>query len=129
MIFGDGWNDDFVGGDESMKLYNKIRADHPGTPVAMYFGDIGHPRSQDKDDAFLRPLQDAWMNYYVRDERTGTKPPENVQMKGFTCPSSDPSSGPYTFDQWSDAVGAVGGRFVAAARLRDAESFDLGRVG
>ncbi len=104
MIFGDGWNDDFVGGDESMKLYNKIRADHPGTPVAMYFGDIGHPRSQDKDDAFLRPLQDAWMNYYVRDERTGTKPPENVQMKGFTCPSSDPSSGPYTFDQWSDAA-------------------------
>ncbi len=103
-IFGDGWNDDFVGGDESMKLYNKIRADHPGTPVAMYFGDIGHPRSQDKDDAFLRPLQDAWMNYYVRDERTGTKPPENVQMKGFTCPSSDPSSGPYTFDQWSDAA-------------------------
>ena len=102
MLFGDGWNDDFVGGDESVKLYNKIRAHHPGTPVAMYFGDIGHPRSQDKDDAFLRPLQDAWMNYYVRDERTGTKPPENVQMMGFTCPASAPSSGPYVFDRWSD---------------------------
>lgn len=101
MLMGAGWNDDFVGADEPIKYYNKIRANHPGTPVAMFFGDLGHPRSADKDS--FEVLQEAWMNYYVRDERTGTKPPENVQMRGFTCPSTAPSSGPYVIDQWSEA--------------------------
>lgn len=124
MIIGDGWNDDFVGGDESIKLYNKIRALHPDVPVSMFFGDFGHPRSQDKD-SFFASLREAWMNYYVRDARTGTRPPENVVMTGFTCPASTPSSGPFTIDRWADAsAGEVRVRSIEPETIRASGSRD-----
>ncbi len=120
MIMGDGWNDDFVGADEAIRYYNKIRADHPEVPVAMYFGDFGHPRSGDKDD--FPELREAWMNYYVRDGQTGPKPPENVQMRGFTCPATAPSSGPYVIDEWADAS-------AGEVRLRSTEPQTIAATG
>ncbi len=127
MILGAGWNDDFVGADEAIRYYNKIRADHPGLPVAMYFGDFGHARSGDKDD--FSDLREAWMNYYVRDGRTGSKPPENVRMRGFTCPASAPSSGPYAIDEWADAsagevrLRSTDPQTIAAAGAADGAAF------
>jgi len=128
MIIGDGWNDDFVGGDESIKLYNKIRTLHPDVPISMYFGDFGHPRSQDKD-SFYAGLREAWMNYYVRDGQTGTRPPENVVMTAFTCPASAPSGGPFTIDRWSDAsagevrLRSIEPQTIAPSGARDGATF------
>lgn len=102
MILGAGWSDDFVPVSEPLKYYNKIRADHPGTPVAVFAGDFGHARASDKDS--FEDLRTAWMNYYVRDERTGAKPPENVVVSELTCPTSAPSGQQVTLGQWSDAA-------------------------
>lgn len=105
MILSDGLVDDFVPPDESIKVYNKVRSYHPGVPVAMFFGDMGHARAQDKSDAQLelRARQEAWMNYYVRDQRSGTAPSDGVGVYGFTCPGTAPSGGPFEFDSWDQA--------------------------
>lgn len=102
MLMSDGFSDDFAAVDESVKLFNRIRTDHPGTPVAMFFGDLGHARSQDKaaDAAELAAWQDAWMRHYVRQD--GPTPPQGVRMRGITCPSTAPSSGPWSFADWSE---------------------------
>ena len=101
MLLSDGFSDDFVPADESVRLYNRIRTDNPGTPVAMFFGDLGHARSQDKDAETkqLRDLQSAWMNHYVLGQ--GPAPQQGVTMRGITCPASAPSTGPYSFSSWA----------------------------
>ena len=101
MLLSDGFSDDFAPADESVKLFNRIRTDHPRTPVAMFFGDVAHPRSQDKaaDGADLAAWTSAWMRYYVL--RVGPPPPQGVKMRGITCPAGAPSSGPYAFADWS----------------------------
>ncbi|GIK77346.1 MAG: hypothetical protein EDQ89_01765 [Acidobacteria bacterium] len=105
MILSDGLVDDFVPGDESIKLFNKIRTYFPEVPVSMLLGDMGHRRSQDKADAIaaLRARQHAWMNHYVRDRRAGAPPPADITVYGFTCPGSAPSGGPYAFGSWDQA--------------------------
>ena len=101
MLLSDGFSDDFAPADESVKLFNRIRTDHPRTPVAMFFGDVAHPRSQDKaaDGADLAAWTGAWMRYYVL--HVGPPPPQGVKMRGITCPAGAPSSGPYAFADWS----------------------------
>jgi hypothetical protein len=101
MLMSDGFSDDFATVDESVKLFNRIRTEHPRTPVAMDFGDLGHARSQDKaaDAAELAAWQRDWMRYYVL--RQGPRPAQGVRMRGITCPATAPSSGPFSFPDWS----------------------------
>jgi hypothetical protein len=101
MLFSNGFSDDFAPADEAIRMYNRIRTDNPGTPVAMFFGDIAHPRSQDKlaDSTALKDEQNTWMNYYVKG--FGPKPPEGVEVRGITCPDTAPSSGPFHFASWA----------------------------
>lgn len=97
MLMANGLNDDFVPADEPVRLYNRIRADHPGTPVGLFFGDFGHARSQDKsaDMNALAAAQSAWLAYYVKGE--GAKPQEGLETFSDTCPSGLKSGGPWHF--------------------------------
>lgn len=73
MLISAGWNDDLFPVSESVKLYNKIRATSPSTPVAIWGADIGHPtRSNGSNAALLAdatPLigtQVTWMVRYLK---------------------------------------------------------------
>lgn len=101
MLLSNGLWDDFVPTDEAVRMYNRIRSDHPGTPVSMFFGDLGHARSDDKagDLAEMKARQIAWLNYYVKGE--GPAPFQGVETYAVTCPATAPDEGPYFFPSYA----------------------------
>jgi hypothetical protein len=100
MLMSNGFWDDFVPADEAIRYYNKIRADHPETPVAMFFGDIGHARSNDRDQPLETALEDAWLDYYVKG--VGSPPQLGLTVTGQTCPTTAPTDGPHHFSSYAE---------------------------
>ena len=84
MLMSNGYWDDFVPVDEAVSYYNKIRTDHPRTPVALSFGDVGHARSADRDQDAETVLDDAWLDYYVKG--VGARPQADPhEILAFAC--------------------------------------------
>ncbi len=75
-LLSNGWNDDLFPVDEAVRYYDKVRADHPDTPISLFDLDFGHnPRAgaiSAPDAAALAAAENAWMDYYVKG--VGTKP-------------------------------------------------------
>src|SRR5262249_34972290 len=94
-----GFWDDFVPVDEAIRYYNKVRTDHPETPIAMFFGDVGHPRASRRDEPAEVTLEGAWLDYYVRG--VGSPPPRGVTAYRMTCPTTAPTAGPYRFPSYA----------------------------
>jgi predicted acyl esterase len=70
-LLSNGWNDDLFPVDEALRYYNKVRANHPDTPISMVHLDFGHsnrsvPTPGDADYGRLRQAEDAWFAHYVR---------------------------------------------------------------
>ncbi len=101
LLISNGFTDDLFPVDEAIRFYNRTTTQYPHTPVALFFGDFGHPRAQNKDDvtAALRTLTYAWFDHYVKG--TGPRPSLGVTAYTETCPKSAPSGGPYTAHDWA----------------------------
>ena len=120
MLMSAGYRDDFVPTSETIRMYNKIRADHPSTPVSLFFSDQGHARSGDKkfDAQTGSDLRDAWLDYYVLGQ--GSKPDGGVTTMSMTCPATPlvPSAGPFHFSSWADMQkGEIRVRSLAAKTI------------
>ena len=105
MLISNGWNDDIFPVDEGVRLYNLVRARHPGAPIMLFDSDSGHARGQGKaaDVAQLEARRIAWFDYYVRG--IGSEPADavgGVDAMTTTCPFSTPSAGPFHADSWAD---------------------------
>jgi len=101
ILMANGFTDDIFPVDESLRFYNRTRAQYPNADIGMTFGDFGHQRAQNKpaDLAPVFDLQDQWIDYYLAG--TGSKPADNVVARTETCPGSEPSGGPYTAGDWA----------------------------
>ena len=104
MLMSSGFTDDLFPANETIRFYNRTRTQYPDSHLALFFGDFGHMRGQNKDDVStaLGEAQDAWMDYWVKGE--GPPPPEGVTSYTLTCPASAPSGGPYTASNWAQAA-------------------------
>jgi dienelactone hydrolase len=101
LLIANGFTDDLFPVDEGVRYYNLDRSVNPGNPVALFDGDFGHQRGQNKADVKTR-LSDtikSFFDYYVRG--LGTQPQLGATAMTQTCPSSAPSGGPYTAGSWS----------------------------
>lgn len=72
MLISGSWNDDLFPFNEALRLYNKVRADSPSTPVVAWGIDIGHtPRANGNnaartaDATALVGTQVTWMARYL----------------------------------------------------------------
>ena len=120
LLISNGWNDDIFAVDQAVRLYNLVRARHPGAPIMLFDSDLGHPRGQGKaaDMAQLEARRSAWFDYYVKG--IGSEPADavgGVDAFTTTCPGSSPSAGPFHADSWADlAPGEI--RFTARRSRR-----------
>ena len=91
LLISNGWTDDLFPVDEAIRFYNRTRATHPGSPVALIFSDHGHQRGQNKvPDATFRSNQlHAWFDYYIKGQ--GSTPFQGVQTLTQAC--GGPSGG------------------------------------
>jgi predicted acyl esterase len=101
LLISNGFDDDLFPADEAIGYYNRIRSQYPNAPISMLFGDFGHMRANNKSDDIdeLTAQEDAWLDFYVKGD--GSQPFQGVTTFGLTCPSSDPSSGPYKAGSWA----------------------------
>src|SRR5512138_133643 len=73
-----GFTDDLFPAGEALRMYDALRFLDPGYPIALYLGDLGHPRAANKPaeiDYVLQRLVLPWLAWYMRDSH----PPEAQQ--------------------------------------------------
>ena len=101
LLISNGFTDDLFPADEGIRFYNRTRTEYPGADIAMFFGDFGHQRGQNKPDVtdLLTSRQLAWLDHYVAG--TGPEPRQGVEAMTETCPASAPSGGPFTAKNWA----------------------------
>jgi hypothetical protein len=101
LLIANGFTDDLFPVDEAVRYYNYERSTFKGDPVALFDGDFGHQRAQNKADvkALLSSTIQGFFDYYVKG--TGTQPQLGATAMTETCPSSAPSGGPFTAGTWA----------------------------
>jgi predicted acyl esterase len=102
LLLQSGWNDDLFPPEQSLRVYNALRAVNPSAPVSLQLGDIGHSRGSNKvntDKAF----QDQGANFFnARIRGSGTAPAAgSVTAYTQTCPKTAPGGGPYRAGSWA----------------------------
>jgi hypothetical protein len=72
QILSNGWNDDLFPVDEAVRYYNKVRQNHPDTPINLWAFDWGHPTrgpstGVNPDNATsLFGAEGLWFDFYIR---------------------------------------------------------------
>jgi predicted acyl esterase len=101
LLIQSGWNDDLFPVDESLRYYERTRAQYPNDPISLYLADIGHARSQNKaaDMAAFNVRLNAWFAHYLKGE--GASPSSSVEALTTTCPKTTASEGPFKAADWS----------------------------
>ena len=86
LLISSGFTDDLFPADEAIRFYNRTRTEYPGADIAMFFGDFGHQRGQNKPDVtdLLTSRQLAWLDHYVAG--TGPEPRQGVEAMTETVP-------------------------------------------
>ena len=101
LLMSSGFTDDLFPADETIRFYNRTKTQYPDADVALFFGDFGHQRAQNKADVTkaLEARNDAWFAHYIKGQ--GNEPQQGVQAFTETCPATAPSGGPYTASSWA----------------------------
>jgi hypothetical protein len=107
MLISNGFTDDLFPADEALRYYHRTRDTHPGTPLALYFGNFGHPRACGggcgakfaTDTALLEARNIAWLDHYIRG--VGPTPFQGVEAQPLTCPNTTPSGFPVNAPNWA----------------------------
>ena len=97
-----GWTDDLFPVDETIRFYNRTRANHPDADMALMYLDFGHARGQNKpaDVALFRRRVEAWMDEHLLG-RASADAPSGVEALTQTCPKDAPSGGPFRAATWA----------------------------
>jgi hypothetical protein len=101
MLMSSGFTDDLFPANETIRFYNRTKTQYPNADGALFFGDFGHLRAQNKNDvnAALAAAENAWLDHYVKG--VGAEPAQGVTTYTTTCPGGVPSGGPYTAPDWA----------------------------
>jgi pimeloyl-ACP methyl ester carboxylesterase len=106
LLLESGWNDDFFPATESLREYNSVRAEHPGSYVAMLLGDVGHSRDANRHRASLA-FNDAASAFFDAKLKGVAGGPANGSVLAYTttCPAVGATAvqdgGPYRASSWA----------------------------
>jgi predicted acyl esterase len=84
-----GFTDDLFPLDEAKRMLLALKTTNPAYPMALYLGDIGHPRASNKTGEvdYVLGLMRTWLAFYLKDE--GTQPPFVIRA-AITRPRDEP---------------------------------------
>jgi predicted acyl esterase len=102
MMIQNGWADDYtppeIGG---LRMYRYLRGLDANADVTLQFADWGHARSKQKaaDAIAVHNQATRFLDFHVRG--VGVAPKRgSVTAWTQTCPTSEPSAGPFTAPSW-----------------------------
>jgi dienelactone hydrolase len=101
LLIANGFTDDLFPVDEAVRYYNLDQQLYPANPIALFDGDFGHMRAQNKaaDTNLLSSRINSFFDHYVKGG--GPQPPLGVTAFTETCPASAPSGGPLSASTWA----------------------------
>lgn len=101
LLMSSGFTDDLFPADETIRYFNRTTSEYPGADVALFFGDFGHMRGQNKPRVTNVQSRrvNAWIDHYVLG--SGPKPRPGVEAFTQTCPDTEPDGGPYRAPTWA----------------------------
>jgi predicted acyl esterase len=78
ILLVQGWTDDLFPAVEALRMYDALRSIDPAWPVALYLGDVGHPRAANKAGEIdhVLDLVVAWLDGWMPG---GAPPPVEVR--------------------------------------------------
>ncbi len=104
-----GWTDDLFPAIEALRMYDALRSIDPSYPIALYLGDLGHPRAANKSGEVAYALDQvvAWLAWFL--EGKGTQPAYDVQAASTRAAATPFSTSDVirvpSYDQlWTDVV-------------------------
>jgi hypothetical protein len=102
LLLQDGFTDDLFPVTESLRVYNEQRARDPRARIALQFGDLGHPRGSNKENAdrFFNDQGARFFAFHLKGAGTGAPAPGSVTTFTQTCPANAPADGPYRASSW-----------------------------
>ncbi len=118
LLLQNGFTDELFPPREALRAYNIARSRNPRAPVALQFGDLGHPRGSNKFNTFaiFNAQGSSFFDYWLRG-RGKPLAPGSVSVMTQTCPaptqvpppaSTPPAGGPYRASSWKTlSPGAV----------------------
>jgi predicted acyl esterase len=94
-----GFTDLLFSAIEPLRMYQRLRSEDEGAPLSMYFGDWGHPLSQNKADetAYVARLVNRWFDFYLKGR--GADPSGAVEARVTEC-ASDSMGALYRAETW-----------------------------
>jgi predicted acyl esterase len=96
-----GFTDFLFSAIEPLRMYQRLRGEHDGAPMSMYFGDWGHPLSQNRADetAYIAGLVNRWLDFYLMGN--GDNPSGIVEARVQDC-ASDTMGQLYRAATWEE---------------------------
>jgi predicted acyl esterase len=100
LLLESGWTDDLFSAEQSLRLYEQVRS--LKGYAALMLGDVGHPPASNKQDTD-RAFNEAGARFFAAKLEHQGKPPANHSVTAYTqtCPTSEPSGGPYSAKNWA----------------------------
>jgi predicted acyl esterase len=100
MLLESGWTDDLFPVEQSLRVYNQVRAKHG--QVALMVGDLGHSPGANKTNTDRAFNEDAAGFFDARLRHQGAAPATgSVTAYTQTCPTEAPAEGPFTASSWT----------------------------
>ncbi|BDG05763.1 alpha/beta hydrolase family protein [Anaeromyxobacter oryzae] len=122
-----GWTDDLFPAGEALRMYDTLRALDPSYPVALYLGDVGHPRAANKPGEVAHLLEEvvAWLDFFMKG--AGDQPAYDVQA-AITRPAATPfdPADVIRVPGYADLANAVSTASLRGLRLVTFNPIDLG---
>ena len=102
LLMETGWTDDLFPAAETLRIYNRVRAQNPNAPVALQFSDLGHSRGSNKQNSD-RALNDQGSAFFDAHLRSTGRPPSPGLVTAYTqtCPKPADAGGPFTAPTWA----------------------------
>ena len=96
LLIQDGWNDDLFPPYQMLRTYNILRSANRNFPVALQFGDVGHPRGSNKPNTnkYFNFQAARFFDYWLRGNGKPLSP-GSVTAFTTTCPQLAAGAGPY----------------------------------
>lgn len=84
-----GFTDDLFPAGEALRMADALRAVDPSYPIALYLGDLGHPRATNKSGevAYVLDAVVSWLDFFLQGK--GAEPAYDVQA-AITRPAATP---------------------------------------
>lgn len=98
LMMMSGWNDDLFPPEQTARSYHILRKGHGDSYMHLQWGDVGHPRAQNKHNTYVlfNKQVHRFFDHFLKGKGK-KKLPKNrgITAMTTTCPEKAPADGPY----------------------------------